>query len=356
MGKEEKCGLCGCADPPVKGKARKVKQTKQVGWICCDGCSIWYHLCCVRISDALIDEIHNFSFFCESCAVRGSLIGKQSIPVADSDVMEQLKKTVQDLSAQLVKLQAELDTLRSTSKKQIDRIHCKVNSEEQRETKCQAQAALLGNIEEKLEIIEAGAKLANTCTQSANCCRLAINKIPFHEGESVRNIVESVFNFLDIKEAMSNVVSCFRLKVKPSKWSDRSISPAVVVIFHNREMRDKVLKLYFDRHKDAKLCHLKHAPALEYRFTMNEVLSVQSFRIRNLALRLKQRKIVKSVFVRNDSIAVLLPGEKRYTRVDSTNHLLELTESMRSSHEDSSVFFDALSADMSTSSPSSSRC
>lgn len=352
MGKEEKCGLCGRCDPPAKASAKKVKKANQVGWICCDKCSVWYHLCCVRISDPLTDDIQSFVFLCEKCAVRGSLIAKQSSSSTGSDLIAQLQKTVQDLSTHILKLQAELDTLRSSSKKQIDRIQCKVNSDEQRDTRYAAQTALINNIEQKLEVIEAGAKLANTCSQSTNCCRLAINKIPFREGENVRNIVADVLNFLDISEAMSSVSKCFRLQVKSSKWSDRTISPTIAVVFDNREMRDNVLKRYFERHKDAKLCRLKGAPALEYRFTINEMLSVQAFRIRNFALRLKQRKIIKSVFVRNDTIAVLLPGKMRYSRVNSTDHLLELTGGTGGRNEDSSVFFDATSADLSA----SSRC
>lgn len=148
---------------------------------------------------------------------------------------------------------------------------------------------------------------------------------------------------------MSHVTQCFRIEVKPSKWSDRSITPTIVAVFYNRDARDRVLRRYFERHKDAKLCRLRNVPALEYRFTINEMLSVPAFRIRNLALRLKQKKLVQSVFVRNDHVSVLIPGQTRYTAVASVNHLLELTK--RDSADESSVFFDALSSDM-----SSSRC
>lgn len=352
MGKEEKCDLCGCFDPPAKGKVKKGKKVQQVGWICCDKCSAWFHLSCARISDSLISHIQCYTFLCENCAIRGSLMPKQANVAPNSDEVTQLKELVQDLSTKLTKLQAELDNVRSTSKKQKDRIQCKVNNEDQLDSKRTAQTALINNIEAKLEIIEAGARMASNCSQSTNCFRLAINKIPFREGENVRGIVEDFLGFLDMKEALSNVSNCFRLRVKPSKWSDRTISPTIAVIFDSRMVRDNVLKQYYDRHKQAKLCRLKHAPALEYRFTINEMLSVQTFRTRNLALRLKQRKVIKSVFVRNDRIAILLPGKERYTPVESSSHLLELTDSTRCEQEDSSVFFDALSANMSTSSRS----
>lgn len=83
---------------------------------------------------------------------------------------------------------------------------------------------------------------------------------------------------------------------------------------------------------------------------MNEALSLSTFRIRNLSLRLKQRKIVKSVFIRNDTVSVLLYGQEDYTLVSSINELLELTNSVPT-NDDSSVFFDAVSAETSHVSP-----
>lgn len=49
------------------------------------------------------------------------------------------------------------------------------------------------------------------------------------------------------------------------------------------------------------------------------------FRIRNLALRMKHRKLIQSVFVRNGSVSVRLPNQPRYTEVKDVDHLIELT-------------------------------
>lgn len=305
-----------------------------------------------------MSDVKKFFYFCEKCAIRGCLIAKPAEPVSTNEQTEQLeqtvlelRKTINDLSAQLTKLQAEVGSVRSTSKKQIDQIRSSVNNADQRENRCAVQSALVNSIGDKLETITAGAKLAQSCTQSVNSCRLAINKIPFREGENVRSIVESVTDLLGVPEVMASVTSCFRVDVKPSKWSDRALTPTIVAVFDSHGARERVLRRYFERHKDAKLCQLKNAPDLEYRFTVNEMLSVQAFRIRNLALRLKLRKLIRSVFVRNDNISVLLPGHKRYTAVDSTEHLLDLV-GPNPEADDSSVFFDALSSD----GLSSSRC
>lgn len=361
---EIKCNQCNKVDPPGK-RGRKSAKNKNVNkpkidWIECDGCSAWYHSVCVRVNEALLGNMNEYYYFCEKCPLRGSLVSKPAHPAPASPAahagpsiqeIEQLKQTISDLAAQLVKIQAEVDSVRTTSKKQHDRLQSKLNSADQRDGQCAAQSALINNIEQKLEIIEAGARLASTCSQSVNSCRLAINKIPAREGENLRGIVESVINFLGVPQEMSHITSCFRLEVKPSKWSDRSLTPTIVAVFDNRESRERVLRRYFEKHKDAKLCHLKHAPDLEYRFTINEMLSVHAFRIRNLALRYKQRKAIRSVFVRNDSISVLLPGKQRYTPVNSPEHLLELLGHDHQADE-SSVFFDARSLDVS----SSSRC
>lgn len=119
-------------------------------------------------------------------------------------------------------------------------------------------------------------------------------------------------------------------------------------MFRQKEAKEKVLKLYFGSHKLAKLAVLHSGLALEYRFTLNEVLSIQSFRIRNLALRLKQRKLIDSVFIRNDSVSVRLPNQKRYTPISDINQLLQLTATAIGGHtsaDESSIFFDAISAD-----------
>lgn len=289
---EEKCGLCGLPNPPSKRKG-KGRKAKQINWICCDNCSVWCHTVCVRISDTEMSDVQSYKYFCEKCSIRGSLVKITTAISTDcqlEDDIKQLNQTILDLSAQLAKLQQELDGIRLTSKKQYDRLQSKLSSTDQQEGQCNAQSELITSLGKKLEMIESGAKLAGTCSQAVNCCRLAINKIPCREGENVRGIVESVLNFLDIHEEMLHVTSCFRIEVKPSKWSNRNISPTKVAIFDSREARDRVLRRYFDRHKDAKLCHLKNAPALDYRFTINEMLSVNAFRIRNLAFRLKQKK------------------------------------------------------------------
>lgn len=362
MEEETKCNQCNAVDPPGKRgrksvKTKSAKNKPKVSWIECDGCQAWYHSVCVRVNEALLGDVDEFYYFCEKCTVRGSLVTKPANPVpvpaapvvAGLEEVEQLKRTISDLAAQLAKLQTELDSVRSTSRKQHDRLQSKLNSADEREGQCAAHSALISNIGQKLEIIEAGAKLANACSQSVNSCRLAINKIPVREGENVHSIVENVINFLGVSEEMSHVTNCFRLDVKPSKWSDRSLTPTIVAVFDSRDSRDRVLRRYFEKHKDAKLCRLKNAPDLEYRFTINEMLSMHAFRTRNLALRYKQRKAIRSVFVRNDSISVLLPGEQRYTPVRGPEHLLELMGHDLQADE-SSVFFDARSSDVSSSS------
>lgn len=187
--------------------------------------------------------------------------------------------------------------------------------------------------------------------QAVNSFRIAVNKIPFQESEDVRAIVSDVLHLLDCSNEISHLVNCFRLPVKPSKWSDREITPTIIIVFDEAGSRQHVLKNYFQNHWNAKLCNLRNGPALEYRFTMNEVLSMRAFRTRNYALRLKQQKLLKSVFIRNDRVSVLFPGQKRYVSIDDCNHLRELVEH-KPGAEDSSVFFDAKSSDIST----SSRC
>lgn len=351
MSKEEdKCGQCKSTSPPSKGK-KSSKKTQNIGWICCDSCNVWFHLACVRISNALCNDIQLYTFFCENCVIRGNLFLKPVNVNPPSNELTQLQQVVLDLSAELKKMQAEIDSVRCASKKQLDRMLSRINKIDQTDCKRDMPTTLIHNVEEKLQIIEEGAKLANTCAQRVNTARLAINKVPFRQGENVRGIVQDVLRFLDVQDLVGNVSNCFRLQVRPSKWTDRTLTPTIVVIFDNQETRDTVLKRYFERHKHAKLCQLKHAPALEYRFTLNEVLSPQTFRIRNLAIRLKQNKSIRSVFVRNDSVSVLLPDHKRYTPIASTAQLLELVEQKvtQSAHDSSSVFFDALSADLSAS-------
>ncbi|EAT42241.1 AAEL006198-PA [Aedes aegypti] len=64
------------------------------------------------------------------------------------------------------------------------------------------------------------------------------------------------------------------------------------------------------------------------------MLSIQAFRIRNLALRLKQKKTIQSIFIRNDKVSVRLPGQKRYDPVGDCNKLLRLV---------GTIFFSRLS-------------
>lgn len=203
---------------------------------------------------------------------------------------------------------------------------------------------LVQNIEKKLELIESGAKLANNCSKSLNCCRISINKVPFHPGENVRTIVHDFLTFLGIQDQMPNVTSCFRLPVKSSKWTDRTLTPTILVAYDSIERKNMVVKRYFEKHKEAKLCNLKSAAPLEYRFTVNEMMSLHTFRTRNLALRLKLKEDIKSVFVRNDNVSVKLPGKDRYVPVTDSNALIKLVEHSADTYRDeSSVFFDAVS-------------
>lgn len=301
----------------------------------------------MRICDSLMEKASEFRYECDSCSVRGRLIPKSPGPSApSSSEIGELKKIIDDLSAEVIKLRAELETVRSASKKQVDRLRNNIHSTIRSEA---TTTRLSSDLQGKLETIERGAQLANTCSRTVNSCRLAINKIPLKDGEQVSKLVEDVLTLLGCGEEVTSVSSCFRVPAKPSKWSDRSLTPTIVAVFNNNEARQRVLKRYFERHKEAKLCNLRTGPAIDYRFTLNEVLSINTFRIRNYALRLKQRGQARSVFVKNDRVSVLLPGQQRYTPVISIEQLQELTGSTT---EDSSLFYDALSADVSA----SSRC
>lgn len=110
------------------------------------------------------------------------------------------------------------------------------------------------------------------------------------------------------------------------------------------------MRKYFERYREAKLSNLKGGQCLEYRFTINEVLSLPTFRIRNYALRLKQSNVLKSVFVKNDRVSVLLPEHERYTSINSIQQLHELAGNATNAGDASSIFYDAVSADTSTSS------
>lgn len=348
------CGTCGQEEPTQASCKKRCKRKNQnIGWISCDSCDKWFHTVCVRVSSLLLADISSYWYFCENCTVRGTLVQKQvSSPTGPtSSDLAKITSTISELSEELVKVQTELEICRSTCRKQIDKLRNQLQTSEQLNDKNSAQRELVADIEKKLEVIESGAKLANTCLRSVNDHRIAINKIPFREGENVKVLVKCVFQCLGIDEADSCISSCFRIPVKASKWSDRSISPTIVVVFNSKEVKEKVLKLYFENFTRAKLSALQTGLALEYRFTVNEVLSLHSFRIRNLALRLKHRKLVDSVFVRNDSVSVRLPNHKRYTVVSSSDHLLELTGRNTigevAAVDESSLFFDAVSANSS---------
>lgn len=350
------CCACKSSEPPApKTRGRKKKQPAMIDWIDCDSCKRWFHATCMRISSAQMESISEFQFFCDSCSVRGCLVRKPQPQATQGAVsngeIDKLAKIIQDLSSQLSKLQSELDAIRTVSKKQFDCIQNKLRNEQRCDD---VQSRLTSNICEKLEAIEKGARIMQSCSRVVNSCRLAINKIPHQEGENVGAIVKSVLDLLDCTCEVSNVTNCFRIPVAASKWSDRSLSPTIVVVLNSTESRRKILQRYFERHKTAKLCNLKNGPRLDYRFTLNEVLSINTFRLRNFALRLKQRNLVKSVFVRNDKLSVLLPGQKRYVPIETVVQLGELTgvPPDEENSQNSSIFFDAISADLSA----SSRC
>lgn len=342
---EEKCPVCKRSSPPSRGRPKK----KSVNWIFCDLCSSCFHASCVRISDEQMEKAADFQFLCEKCCVRGCLVPKVSVSTAACDDVDALKKTVQELAAQVAKLQEELVAVKASSKKQLDQLKSKLHNVDRSSSHVAVQDRLTSNIEGKLEIIEKGAKMANTCLQSVNSSRLAINKIPLQEGENVRTVVEGVLHLLGCQNELVHVTSCFRLPVKPSKWTDRTISPTIVVVFDTGEARQAVLRRYYDQHSEAKLCNLNNGPDIDYRFTMNEMLSANSFRLRNYALRLKQNKLVKSVFIRNDKVSVLLPGQKRYVPITTIDELQQLATNVSDVPDSSSVFFDC-TANVSTSS------
>lgn len=346
----ESCSACGKAEPVTKGKgAKKAKKNNQtIGWISCDHCQKWFHTVCVRIGDQLLPEISNCWYFCESCTVIGSLIAKppsQPSAATATDLQAATAK-VADLSAELEKLKSELHESRAASKKQVDRLRSQLNDTVQRNSQTDVQKTIVNNLQQKLEVIESGVKMANTCSLAANSYRLAINKIPVRDGENVRSIVENFLSFLGMDNAVPHVTSSFRLPPRPSKWTDRSLSPTIIIVFDQREIKDNVLRKYFQRHRDAKLSVLQLDLPLENRFTVNEALPVQAFRIRNLALRLKQKKLIDSVFVKDGSISVRLPRQKSYIPVQSTDHLLQLTQQPNNA-EESAIFFDAESGNAS---------
>lgn len=347
------CSSCGKEAPAAKGKGpKKGKKKKDIQWICCDSCQNWFHTVCVKISDVLLPEVGNFWYFCVNCSTLGTLIAKaQQQPAslhADADIQSAVKK-IDEITAEISKLKTELDESKKSSKKLLDRMRSHLAEIERRDERNATDNELISNIHKKIETIESGAKLANACSWSVNNCRIAINKIPFQQGECVRNLVDNLLFFLGLEDAVPRISSCFRLPVKASKWNDRSLSPTIIVVFDSRETKEAVLRRYFERYKEVKLSILQSKLPLEYRFTMNEVLSIQSFRLRNLALRLKQKKLIDSVFIRNDSIAIRLPHQKTYIPVQDPEHLLQLTQT-NNDPDETADFYDAVSTNTSSAS------
>lgn len=306
----------------------------------------------------MLPALVHFWYFCTDCSTIGSITPKHapsqtSAGSQSSDDLKKITEHIQDLTSKMQKLQTELDSFRTTNKKLIDRLQSRLQEVSGAEERCAVQQKVLDDVGRKLEIIESGAKLAGTCSQNVNNFRLAVNKVPYRPGENVSAIVEEIFNFLGIPILMSHVSKCFRLPVKPSKWSDRSLTPTIIIILDDCEARDAALRQYFKRYNDFKLRHILPDLPLDYRFTLNEVLPITTFRVRNLALRLKQKKLVKSVFVRNGTVSVLLPNQTRYTQVKDIAHLTEITVPIDEGNN-SSVFFDAVGPDSSSMSVSSS--
>lgn len=321
------CASCGQEEPPKRGTAKRCKRKDQtIGWICCDSCNNWFHTACVRASSTLLQKIDTYWYFCANCTILGTLVLKQISPPVDQarEDFAKITSTINELSEKLTKLQTELEIWQQNCRKETNKVRNQLLASDQLLDRNSAQRAFVANIETKLAVIESGARFANTCLQSVNGPRIAINKIPFREGENVKFIVRNALRSLGIDETASVVSSCFRTTAKASKWSDRSISPTIIVVLNSREAKEKILKQYFKNCAKAKLSALQAGLALEYRFTVNEVLSVESFRIRNLALRLKHKKLVDSVFVRNDTVSVKLSNHERYTLITSSEHLLKL--------------------------------
>lgn len=342
MPKTEICNLCNKENPPRRrSKGSKIHNNDTIGWICCDGCLGWSHTVCIRINEQVANDIGRYWYFCENCTIRGSLVPRSDVSTPAPAVdLAPLNQQIADLTSSIQQLQNELLSLRSSNKKQIDRLQSSINNVDKAEEKRVNQIKLVEGIEKKLEVLQVGARLASTCSRNANSCRIALNRIPVREGENVRLLVKHFLQFLEIPNAITNVLNCFRLPVKSSKWTDRTLSPTIIVIFDDKEAKEIVLRRYFEKHRQAKLCNLKSGLPLEYRFTANEVLSIDVFRTRNLALRLKQRGVLQSVYVRNNSVSVRIPGQKHYIRVEDSAHLLLLTDTPPEI-DNSSVFFDA---------------
>ncbi|XP_058816415.1 uncharacterized protein LOC131679696 [Topomyia yanbarensis] len=161
------CSACGQENPPTR-RCKTGKKKSAIGWVYCDDCSEWLHATCVRIGASLLAKAENFWFFCEKCAVKGCLMWKQSADIVPINPVSPSKTEAQisELTSLIQKLQIELDTLRSQHKKSIDRLQNKLSEAKQQDEKCASHLQALTQIEEKIETIQSGSKLANICSQT----------------------------------------------------------------------------------------------------------------------------------------------------------------------------------------------
>lgn len=122
MDNEDICSLCKSANPPGVKKGRAMLKVKsKINWICCDRCSHWYHSLCVRINDSLMQDVANYTFYCETCTIRGTLIARTPLNTraTSNDEIEILRVKIEELTSQLIKLQTDLPAARLADKKAI---------------------------------------------------------------------------------------------------------------------------------------------------------------------------------------------------------------------------------------------
>lgn len=164
-GVDDTCGTCGRSDPPSKGgkKSKKANKKQTVEWIHCDGCSTWLHTVCANINQVFMPEIQKYWFFCEKCSPKGNLILKAAPNAAAPNTdLSSLEKEIRDLTTKLQHLQEELNTIQANSKKQLHRLQNQVREISRAEARHVNNNKMLDGIEQKLEVIESGAKLAGT--------------------------------------------------------------------------------------------------------------------------------------------------------------------------------------------------
>lgn len=177
------CATCGHEEPPkgsIKKRGKRKDQT--INWISCDGCNKWLHTSCIRANDVLLRELSKYWYFCPNCTILGTLVPKQVFSTSASDCgsstdLEKITNTITELSEKVEKLRAELEVSRLTCKKQTDKLRNQLTTADQRHDRDSAQRELVSKIEQKLEVIESGTRLANSCLRSVNGHRIAINKI-----------------------------------------------------------------------------------------------------------------------------------------------------------------------------------